>query len=136
MSNADWWANKLAQTQPQQPVGRPANMPPMPASQVPMQAMPSFQPAYPQTPQARPMAESAKQSYTCPECGSGNYMSPNPQIALRCYDCGYPVSQSGSRYGALTGAHVEGATKSATGNDPSSNWSPIPPGYGANGQKL
>lgn len=134
MSNADWWANKLAQTQPQPPVGRPANMLPTPPSQVPMQAMPSFQPVPSQTPQGT-SAQSAKQIYTCPECGSGNYMAV-ANAAPRCYDCGYPISQSGSRYGSLTGAHVEGATKSATGNDPSSNWSPIPPGYGADGRKL
>lgn len=134
MNNADWWANKLAQTQGQAPVGRPANLPPMPPSQTPMQAMPSFQPSSPQTPQ-RPMAQSAQQTATCPECGSGNYMAV-ANAAPRCYDCGYPIAQSGSRYGSLTGAHVEGATKSATGNDVSNNWSPVPPGYSADGRKL
>jgi hypothetical protein len=44
--------------------------------------------------------------------------------APRCYDCGYPISQSGSRYGALTGAKVEGTTKTSIGNDATSNWNP------------
>ena len=44
--------------------------------------------------------------------------------APRCYDCGYPLQQSGSRYGALTGANVEGPTKQSTGNDVTNNWNP------------
>jgi hypothetical protein len=117
VNNADWWASRLAGTQPQAPVGRPMDMPAMPPSQQPMQPMPSFQ-----APQAE-RAQSAKQTATCPECGSVNYMSVQ-NAAPRCYDCGYPISQSGSRYGNLTGAHVEGAAKGATGNNPVSNWNP------------
>lgn len=120
MSNADWWASKLANTQPQAPVGRPTNLPPMPPSQQPMQVMPSFQQA--QTPSTE-RAASSKQTATCPECGSGNYMAV-ANAAPRCYDCGYPISQSGSRYGSLTGAHVEGAAKQASGNNTQSNWNP------------
>jgi len=131
MSNADWWSKKLGTPQPLQ-IGRPDPSPMMPFSQQPMTQMPQFQVNQPQVTKAT----SASQVNTCPECGSGNYMSPNPQIALRCYDCGYPVSQSGSRYGALTGAHVEGAPKAATGNSGTSGFSAIPEGYGANGQKL
>jgi ribosomal protein S27AE len=122
MSNADWWASKLAQQAPQQPPaqqGRPINMPPMPPSQQPMAPMPSFQPQ--SNPSER--AQSAKQTAACPECGSGNYMAV-ANAAPRCYDCGYPISQSGSRFGNLTGAHVEGAAKSARGNDTQSNWNP------------
>jgi ribosomal protein S27E len=118
MNNADWWANKLAGNAPQAPVGRPDNMPPMPPSQQPMAQMPSFQP------QTASKAASASQTATCPDCGSGNYMSPSSQIALRCYDCGYPISQSGGRFGALTGARVEGAAKAANGNDTTNNWNP------------
>ena len=122
MSNADWWANKLAQTSGQQPqVGRPDPTPAMPPSQQPMQAMPTFQP---NTQTARPLPSSS-QTYSCPDCGSSNYLSPDPKtIAFRCYDCGYPVQQSGSRFGGLAGAHVEGAAKQASGNDATSNWNP------------
>jgi ribosomal protein S27E len=119
MSNADWWANKLSGNTPQVPVGRPDPAPPMPPSQQPMQAMPTFQQS-----QAS-KAQSASQNNFCPDCGSSNYMSPSPQIALRCYDCGYPISQSGSRFGGLAGAHVEGAPKAAAQNDSNvSNWNP------------
>jgi hypothetical protein len=120
MNNADWWAKKLGTPQPQVPQGRPANVVPMPPSQVPMQPMPSFQPAQPQVSKA----QSANQTATCPDCGSGNYFTPNAQIALRCYDCGYPVQQSGSRFGSLAGANVEGSAKASLGNDATSNWNP------------
>jgi ribosomal protein S27E len=133
MNNANWWAEKLAQQigQPPAQQGRPDPSPAMPPSQQPMQAMPSFQPQVEQT-----KAQSAKQSASCPDCGSGNYFSASAQTALRCYDCGYPVQQSGSRFGGLAGAHVQGAAKPAHGNSGTSGFNPMPDGYGPNGQKL
>lgn len=119
MSNADWWASKLAGTQPQTPVGRPADLPVMPPTQQPMAVMPQFQ----ASPNPSERAQSAKQTSSCPECGSANYMAVS-NAAPRCYDCGYPITQSGSRYGTLTGSHVEGPTQSARGNDTVSNWNP------------
>lgn len=120
MSNADWWAKKLAESNPQpSQQTRPANMVPMPPSQQPLPQMPAFQPSA--NPAER--AQSASQTATCPDCGSGNYFSVQ-NAAPRCYDCGYPVQQSGSRYGSLAGAHVEGATQQATGNSTQSNWNP------------
>lgn len=68
-------------------------------------------------------AQSASQTERCPECGSDKYMSVD-NAAKRCFDCGYPISQSGSRYGALTGAHVDGAAKTAVGNNNVNNWNP------------
>ncbi len=116
MSNADWWAKQLG-GQPQTPVQRPVNNP-MPPSQQPMAPMP--QPAYvPPTSKAL----SASQTQTCPECGGSNYMAVQ-NAAPRCYDCGYPITQAGSRYGSLTGAKVEGSAKGAIGNDVQSNWNP------------
>ena len=117
MTNADWWAKQLG-TQPAQPQqARPADVP-MPPSQQPMTP---YQAPQPQAPSLR--IGSASQTQSCPECGGNNYMAVQ-NAAPRCYDCGYPISQSGSRYGALTGAKVEGNTKSATGNDTASNWNP------------
>lgn len=118
MSNADWWASKLAGNTPQPQAGRPDPTPPMPPSQQPMTPMPAFQ--APQTTKA----QSARLADTCPDCGSGNYFSATPQTTHRCYDCGYPIQQSGSRFGGLAGANVEGATKLANGNDTVSNWNP------------
>lgn len=118
MTNQNWWADKLAPTS-QQPAqqSRPANIVPMPPSQQPLAPMPSFQP---QTQRALP---SSSQTATCPDCGSSNYMAVQNAKA-RCLDCGYPIEQQGSRFGSLTGAHVEGAAKQAAGNDAVSNWNP------------
>ena len=82
-----------------------------------MTQMPAFQ----QTQTSK--AQSANQVTTCPDCGSGSYFAIQ-NAAPRCYDCGYPIQQSGSRYGNLAGAHVEGAAKAATGNDSTNNWNP------------
>lgn len=116
MNNADWWAKKLQQQAPA-PQYRPDPTPPMPMSQQPMTMLPQLQQP------SSERAQSASQTSTCPDCGSGNYMSV-ANTAPRCFDCGYPLEQSGSRYGSLAGAHVEGATKAANGNDTQSNWNP------------
>jgi hypothetical protein len=42
----------------------------------------------------------------------------------RCFDCGYPLEQSGSKYGQLAGAKVEGNAGQARGNDATNNWNP------------
>ena len=34
---------------------------------------------------------------TCPECRSENYMQLSSATAPHCFDCGYPISQTGSR---------------------------------------
>lgn len=119
MSNASWWANKLAQQNPQVQQGRPDPTPVMPPSQQPMAPMPSFQQPAVQT----TLAQSASQNATCPDCRSVNYMSIQ-NAAPRCFDCGYPLEQSGSRFGGLAGAHVEGAAKAAIGNSTTSGYNP------------
>ena len=98
MSNADWWAKQLGNQTPAPVQPRQVNNP-MPPSQQPMT---QYAPPQPQQPAAK--AQSAKQTQSCPECGSGNYMSPSQTIGLRCYDCGYPIVQSGSGLGkGITG---------------------------------
>lgn len=121
MSNSDWWAKRLGTPTPPVQVGRPDPSPAMPPSQQPMAQMPVFQQ------QAQPSSEraqSARQVESCPDCGSGNYFAIQ-NAAPRCYDCGYPIQQSGSRFGNLAGAHVEGSARAATGNDITNNWNPI-----------
>ena len=118
MSNADWWSKQLSGGQP-----TPAQQPrqennPLPPSQQPMT---QYAPPQPQQPASK--AQSASQTQSCPECGSNNYMAIQ-NAAPRCYDCGYPINQAGSRYGSLTGAKVEGSAKGAIGNDTASNWNP------------
>ena len=77
------------------------------------------------------LAASATLGTTCPQCRSVNYMKVGVQSTqngsfdvLRCYDCGYPLEQSGSKNGSLTGAKVVGDAKSARGNDSTNNWNP------------
>ena len=117
MSNANCLANKLGQQPAQQQ--RPTNMP-TPPSQQPMTP---YVPPQPQSHTAVSKAQSANQTQLCPDCGSNNYMSV-ANAAPRCYDCGYPLQQAGSKYGALTGAKVEGSAKNARGNDTANNFNP------------
>jgi ribosomal protein L37E len=91
---------------------------PQAPSQVPMT---SYQPAVPQQPVSK--ARSASETTLCPDCGSDNYFGFNGSKP-RCYECGYPLEQSGSRYGSLTGAQVVGDTKGARGNDATNNYNP------------
>lgn len=114
MTNADWWAKKLQNNAPQP---RRDVSPPMPPSQQPMTRY------TPPQPQPTTKAQSANQTQSCPECYGNNYMAVQ-NAAPRCYDCGYPLSQSGSRYGSLAGAQVEGSAKSSLGNNTQSNWNP------------
>lgn len=74
-------------------------------------------PALPMAPRQAPTkAQSAQQTAICPQCSSDNYMSVQ-NAAARCFDCGYPTEQAGSKYGSLTGARVEGTSaKPAVGN--------------------
>lgn len=113
MSSADFWAKKLGTPQP---ATRPADIP-MPPSQQPMAPY-----VAPQVPQVS-KAQSANQQSLCPNCGSTNFMSV-ANSAPRCFDCGYPQEQSGSRFGQLQGAKVVGQAKQAFGNDGTSNWNP------------
>ena len=114
MTNADWWAKQLG-VKPQ-----PVQSNPMPPSQQPMTP---YIPPQPQPQVSATKAQSARQTELCPNCNGTNYMSVQG-TKPRCYDCGYPIEQSGSKYGSLTGAKVEGATKAATGNDATNNWNP------------
>lgn len=88
MSN--WWADKLGA--PQQPrQAAPVQPPVQYAAPQPAQYAPSQQ-NYPPTQQMTPQAS------RCPGCGSGNYGGASG-YKPRCYDCGYPVQQSGSGLG-------------------------------------
>jgi ribosomal protein L37E len=117
MSNSDWWAKKLQAQQPPAPAARTQSEP-QAASQQPM--TPYQAPDQPKT--GRPVP-SASKTETCPDCGSGNYHGFGGSKP-RCYECGYPMEQSGSKYGSLTGAQVVGDTKSSIGNDPTNNYNP------------
>lgn len=97
MSSSNWWANKLGSN------GNRSSTPPS--------APPARQPLHVTAQQAHGLpveydaaqdslttskAQSARQTDQCPECFSGNYFSAPGSSYQRCYDCGYPVMQSGS----------------------------------------
>ena len=93
------------------PTYPPQNYPPQIGSQVPSQA-----PYRPNRPLKADKAE------ICPECGERSYLEvgrvagPGGTVsAMRCWDCGYPVEQSGGLHGALTGAKVVGRSREAHG---------------------
>jgi hypothetical protein len=115
MGNSFW--DKQFGNTPQQPSYQPAPYVP------PTQGYPPVSQQFIPPAQAPSQARSAQQTSSCPECYSGNYMAV-AGAAPRCYDCGYPISQSGSHLGTLTGARVEGDTKSAIGNNATNNWNP------------
>lgn len=112
----DWWAKRLAQ-----PNTTPPQIPQSPPSQQPMDGFQQPNPATPNSSAAK--AQSAKQTDTCPDCGSDKFFGFNGSRP-RCYECGYPMEQSGSKFGSLTGANVEGDTKSASGNNATNNYNP------------
>jgi len=88
----DWWANKLGTPQPAQPQ--------VPLAPVPQQYTPQT-PAYPPQPvqpAQYPPSQQIQTTPRCPGCGSGNYAGGEGSRA-RCYDCGYPIQQSGSGVG-------------------------------------
>lgn len=89
MNSSNWWANKMGAPQSPSPSPLPPVSPPQPTPYNP--------PPMPQQPASMP--PSAMTASRCPSCGSGNYGSADPAVKARCYDCGYPVVQSGSGLG-------------------------------------
>lgn len=85
--SSNWWAKKLGNPEPQ-PTATPRYVAPQPATY----AQPT-QPQYPPSQQVTPQAS------RCPGCGSANYGGATPESRARCYDCGYPIQQSGSGVG-------------------------------------
>jgi len=85
--SSDWWANKLGSG------ARPAPQALLQQPQQPAFSQPQQQPNYPPVQQTAPLTE------RCPGCGSGNYGGATPESRKRCYDCGYPIQQSGSGVG-------------------------------------
>ena len=86
MTSSDWWSKKLnepGQVQPQAPRYQPQVQQPMYQQPQPVQP-----PAY--------LPESATSAARCPACRSGNYAGATPEARPRCYDCGYPITQTGT----------------------------------------
>lgn len=97
MNNASWWAQKLGTPQAVSPL--PPTQPTIPQS---FNQGNTEQPAFSKPPVSAPQVSS------CPGCGSGNYTKVGSVVTARgqmdsyqCYDCGYPVQQSGSGVGGV-----------------------------------
>ena len=103
MASNDWWSKKLGSPTPRQstpPTSLPASVPYVPPAQ-----QPNVKVAYdPERDQLMTKAQSAKRFDTCPDCGSGNYFAPQGTQRMRCYDCGYPITQTGSGSGMPSGS--------------------------------
>ena len=112
MANNDWWANKLGgktgSSSSTPAVGPAPNVPYSPPAQ-----QPNVQVNYdPENDQLVSKARTSRMSDRCPECNSGNYFAPQGTQRMRCYDCGYPVIQSGSGAGMPSGSSA-GPTQAA-----------------------
>jgi len=121
MSNS-WWADKLGNGQA--PTQRPA-APVQPTYAQPVQQNPSYPPQTSQqfvNPElAGHRLPASASSGSCPNCGSGNY-GGTAETKARCYDCGYPIQQSGSgtpgvRIPNAGSGAVEAARQLNTGNN-------------------
>jgi hypothetical protein len=129
MNSSNWWANRL-NGQPQAP---PTYTPP-PQTQLPGYLTPNPQYQSPQKidPRHRELNDSAPSAGRCPGCGGDNYATVGAVAtmtgsvpAMRCYDCGYPLTQSGS---ALTGIAPQGPTQRAH-QIANTGWNPGTPGH-------
>ena len=114
MSN-DWWSKKLSNP------GNTSSVPPVsPAQPVPYRYAPSQNTPVSydsQADQTVTKAQSARQVDRCPGCNSGNYMAPQGTTLKRCYDCGYPLVQSGTGAGIPTdGGPARPAKQPAVGS--------------------
>jgi hypothetical protein len=120
--SSNWWAGKL-NGQPGVPTPPPAPAPmPGPYNPVPQPQYPTQMPS--QTYQQSP--EASRASGRCPSCGSGNYGSSMlaPEAKARCYDCGYPVVQSGSGMGTGVGQSTGGPAVPARQINTANNFNP------------
>lgn len=122
MNTANWWAAKLGAQGPRPstpPVGPP---PPAYPLAIPHTQVPSVPIAYDSaTDQTVTKAQSQVLTDHCPECHSGNYFRPTRESALRCFDCGYPLVQSGS---GLSSAQAEGPVRAARQVSTANNFNP------------
>jgi len=88
MSN--FWAKHLGEPAPQQQYNPTYRQP-----------QPTYQPPPPVAAPPVPAPARLTRSGICPECNSGNFMSGVSGVRERCYDCGYPVTQSSSSINTL-----------------------------------
>ena len=118
MNSSSWWAQKLG-AQPQPQVPRQAPPPAYTPPTLPAAPAPSMSPQRP--------PGGADPAGRCPSCGSGNYVQVGSIVGMngsvptmRCYDCGYPLTQSGT---GIHGIAPTGPTQKAV-QIPNGGWNP------------
>lgn len=115
MSN--WWADKLGgskQVSSTPPTQLPA---PVPFNMQSVQQTGRVPVEYnTETDQVTTKAQHLRKSSICPECNSGNYFSIANTMP-RCYDCGYPVVQSGSGDTGIGTGPIQAANQVSTANN-------------------
>lgn len=107
MSNS-WWDSKLGGGNVQPRPYTPQY--PAPASTPPVQSELA----------GRLIPASATNTERCPNCSSSNYGRVTPESKARCYDCGYPIQQSGSGTPGVrvpNGGAVQAAKQISTANN-------------------
>lgn len=120
--STNWFIGKINGTPGATPSPQPPYTPPTQA--------PPYNPMPPQTPyppQAPTSPVASRTSSRCPSCGSGNYGASAlaPEAKARCYDCGYPVVQSGSGMGTgIQGAGGSGPAVPARQSTTANNFNP------------
>lgn len=132
--SSSWWADKLGAPKTNQtpevplvqqtPVVQPGVTPQYPVY-TPNQTYPPVNqpPTYNPELVGRTLPASAMAPSKCPNCSSGNYGKMTPETAPRCYDCGYPIQQSGS---GMPGVRVpsNGSTQATKQVSTSNNFNP------------
>ena len=102
MPSNDWWSKKLGgQSTPSYPATGPS---PYSQPYIP-RPIDNSQPVVYDAPNDRLVAKapSSRETDRCPGCYSSNYFAPQGTSKKRCYDCGYPIIQSGSGAGMPSG---------------------------------
>ena len=121
MNSASWWANKIGggNSKPSTP---PVAPPPPQYPVIPQSKAPSVPIEYDAgRDEVVTRAQSQVLHDRCPECGSGNYFAPDRNASHRCFDCGYPLRQSGS---GISGVKGEGPVTAAKQVSTANNFNP------------
>lgn len=102
----NWWQQRLTK-----PITRTTPpVPPDPALRPPNYVKPPEVPI----PKPAPTQRRAERELSyCPDCSGTNYMAAPGSTYMRCYDCGFPISQTGSGIFSM-GGQTDGTTKKAT----------------------
>lgn len=128
MAASDWYARKLGRQRQTAPPQDPRELLFAPATVPGRQVQQQQQPQQDDDAQIiadmTKSAKSQRRAGICPECESGNYKEFRwaGQVSFRCYDCGYPIVQSGSGAGGAGTGQATGPARPAAQVDTVGTW--------------